>query len=242
MSRHNPGSVTDHRTGLPALVLGTLVVSCGGGAVESFLSEYSQAVCHRIHECCASGDAPSPLKDTDEASCFAAYADFRHEIQSAMSYHLVRFDSAVGSQCLARLRTSACQEVFDGMYGVQRVCGNAFPGTGRLGDPCDDDFVCESNDCVGQSCVTRPCSTQAGCLATEYCSSGTRCLPLLAPGDPCTDSDSCGNGGACLEKKCAPRRQDGETCRSPRECVGTCTIRGSIQAAGTCRPGLCQGR
>ena len=94
------------------------------------------------------------------------------------------------------------------------TCGGPQGIACRFGLGCDVDL---SDPNLNGTCVSlaagQPCHTDAGCLATELCLSGT-CTPRRAGGQSCADAPTscggftvCGTGGTC-----APAGHVGEAC------------------------------
>src|SRR5262249_34129613 len=130
--------------------------TCGSDGLQSFSSDYASAFCHRAFQCCATADLPLVAHATSEATCVTMMRNTLDKNGAqAIAMGLVRFDAAAARQCLAAFQ-SACSAIFDAKFGRISACADVFVGAVPLGGPCDDDFVCESNDCESQSCVTRP--------------------------------------------------------------------------------------
>lgn len=229
---------------IAALIPVIVALGCGGpagGSIDSFVPEYAQAVCHRVFGCCAEADRPRGIPGPDENSCASTTAEMlRKNLALSLQYNEVKFDGEAGVRCLAKLRTGACSELFDGAYGSLVACADVFTGPRQLGEACDADFVCASGDCEGQTCVVRPCSGPNQCAVTEYCSSKV-CVPRVAIGDACIFDGACPVGAICSQGKCAPRRQIGESCATPKECTESCSSTAPGPSMGVCRAGRCQG-
>jgi hypothetical protein len=220
--------------------------TCGPDALGSFTESYAKAYCHRAFACCAAADAPTATNAATEAACVTnAGTRLGKEGPTLVADGLLRFDSRAAAQCLKDLE-GACSAVFEPKFGRLIPCGDVFVGAVPLGGPCDDDFVCASDDCEGQMCVVRPtpCATVT-CAAGQYCDSAGTCEPLGAVGDDCR-AHQCAAELACLVSsyKCATPLADGQTCGYPSDCAGSCTLLTAPSlptSGGTCRPGLCQG-
>jgi len=224
-------------------VLLLALAGCGsGGDYDSFIDRYSQAACHRVFTCCRPADLSVVHQPADEATCASTTsARARKEVADLMRYGLVSYDAEAGQRCLSLLASATCGQLFDREYGQLVGCPNFFPGTAPLGAPCDDDFTCASEWCVSQSCQPRPCA--GGCPAGQACDDDKGCIPITPLGAACSSLEgTCGPDAACLDQHCAPRRADGDMCKSADECAGTCDAKPSLPpATGMCRPGLCQG-
>lgn len=228
------------KTGLLALML----AGCGSSAddFDSFIDRYAQASCHRIFTCCQAADLARVHQTGDEASCAAGVAMRGRQAIGPLLNYGVRFDAAAGKKCLDLLASASCGQIFGAKYGTLDGCPNFLPGTTPLGGACDDDFVCESNWCVSQSCRPRPCAP--GCPAGQVCDGESTCIAATPLGGACSAlRGACTTGTVCLDQQCAPPRADGAMCKNADDCAGTCDLLPTTDpsATGMCRPGLCQG-
>jgi hypothetical protein len=223
----------------------TALLGCGssGDDYDTFVDRYAQAVCHRAFSCCRPADLMRVHQTGDEASCAAGAAMRGHqEAAELLRYGLVRFDANAGKKCLDLLASAGCGQLFGAKYGTLDGCPNFLPGTTPLGGACDDDFVCESNWCVSQSCRPRPCA--AGCPAGQVCDGESSCIAATPLGGTCSAlTGACTAGTVCLDQQCASPRAEGASCKHVDDCAGTCDLSPTTDpsATGTCRPGLCQG-
>jgi hypothetical protein len=228
-----------------SLALAVLALpTCSPDALGSFTESYSKAVCRRAFECCSPADAMTALNAPDEASCVTKNATrLGKEGPQLVADGLLRFDSQAASQCLKDLE-GTCSAVFEPKFGRLIPCNDVFVGAVPLGGPCDDDFVCASNDCEGQTCVVRPTPCAAVvCAADQSCDSTGTCQPLSAAGGDCR-THQCAADLTCVGSTytCATPLADGQACTYPYDCAGSCTDISATGPAGTCRPGLCQGQ
>jgi hypothetical protein len=201
--------------------------------LETFVSDFALAFCHRIYTCCQAIDIPSVSPGSDEAACAAEMTEnARANAQFLLGFRGITFDTAQARHCLDVLERGPCGSIFESEYGTIIACQNLFPGTRAAGDVCEDGQECTSGRCLGH-CQDAPAAT---CLKNEYLDPEPNvCVARLEGGNSCMNSRQCLEGAGCVDGICTKRVPDGQSCVSPQACVGTCG------PMGLCRPGICRG-
>jgi hypothetical protein len=107
-----------------------------------------------------------------------------------------------------------------GGTGGTTSTGTAGAGGTGLGDPCQDDFNCPSNNCEDGVCCDTKCEgTCRSCLGAETGGSNGTCGFISAgedPDDECSGSDDCDGAGVCEGCDMTPTAPGGS-------CPGACT-------------------
>lgn len=217
---------------MKTLVLGVLLVGCGGGGsgggpipIDNLASEISQASCSKIFECCNSAEVMQQFMNityngqpvTTEMQCegltnglFAQY--LIPEYKASIAAGRITYDGSAARGCIDAFVNLGCGP-YSQLSGAMSVsCDTPFirPAVGD-GGACSQSYECTGDFCDGATssadgtCKPKPTAGQSctgTCAPGLYCS-GT-CQPLLANGASCTGSEQCASGN-CAGSTCADR-------------------------------------
>jgi hypothetical protein len=146
-------------------------------------------------------------------------------------------DSALECQAGLACRAGVCAS--PGAAGA--ACGGAAADlltlytrqTAAAEHPDCDGYCSLDGRCARWVAVDGPCWSSQQCASGNHCAAG-RCAAgaVASLGEPCTGS-ACGEGAICAAGRCVARKQAGETCSSPFECLATCNVAAGA-GAGTC--------
>jgi hypothetical protein len=225
-----------------AILAAVTFCSCSGdstASVAGFAHAYAQALCSRAATCCTPDDFQSAMGGslaTCESDLRSKYENGAKLVQAGIR----RYDPAAGAECIEKVQSASCAEVFPAAPNAADPCSRFLVGARPVGSVCDGDYYCASNDCESQRCVTPPCTT-GSCPAGQYCVGNTGCATLVEQGGACTSQGMCGSQGVCDGKICVPLFEDGVACTYNRQCrSGTCgSFPGSTDK--TCRQPYCWG-
>ena len=135
---------------------------------------------------------------------------------------------------------------------IDRDCPGGFHcDGGECRVPCDDeDNPCEApllcNDATGHCEEEDPCVSDASCAGVRACEPHVQASCFDAD---CEENAQCDDGGACVDRSCAPGPpvgcDDDNPCDDPLVCDadGACVADGACENNGDCPPGapLCDG-
>ena len=211
--------------------------ACGDSPLQTFINDYPVALCRRYFECCTAVDAARFVGT--QAECVRKASEKLKTSERAIAYNLLQYNAAAGTACLTNLKSS-CDAIFNPKNGTLVICTDLFGGPRKLGQACDDDFICESGDCEGQRCVIRP-APPPPCEASEYRDPATaNCLPSQEAGTSCSLPNQCASGLACIDGQCGPQHAEGEACTSALQCKGNAACTSALEGA-VCRQPYCLG-
>jgi hypothetical protein len=224
-------------------VLALCCPCCGSGdstaSIGGFADAYAHAICARAATCCTADDFQTLVGGSQAACLQHVSANLNTNVQLVQA-GVQRYDPVAGAECVQKIQSAACPVVFAAAHDASDPCVTSIVGASALGEACDGDYFCQSEDCEAQRCVTPPCTT-GSCPAGQYCVVNTGCAAMVVEGNACTGDDMCGSADACLGSVCSPLLDDGVACSTNRQCKNaTCgLVLGA--AAKTCRQPYCQG-
>jgi len=229
---------------IPLVVALVHCLSCSGSgdsiaSVADYADAYAHAVCARAATCCTADDFET-LTGGSQAACLQQVSDNLNTKAQLVQVGIQRYDQVAGAECVRRIQSASCVEVFGVADDASDPCAAVFVGASVLGEACDGDYFCQSEDCESQSCVTPPC-TIGSCPAGDYCIVNTGCAAIIAEGNACTGDDMCGSAAACLGRVCSPLLDDGVACSTNRQCKSANCGLVPGATARTCRQPYCLG-
>ncbi len=242
---------------LPAVCSGvtTPAVSLGGRCYGGTAPECRSGTCTggTCPRRCREQGGPGELCDVD-ADCRTG--NFCQALGSGTGVGTCAALGTSGAICTTQAQCA------DGLYcsGLQRCAEFASEGESCLQAACAPGLWCST--AAGTVCIARA-QADGACTADAQCEQGLWCAPesgtcqpavTRAEGVSCTRARECGEPFTCLEGAdggaCGPRRQDGSTCSSDRDCTvlsrcidATCTPlprTGEPCTPGGCLHGTCE--
>ena len=140
------------------------------------------------------------------------------ELKSSIDAGKVRYDADTGAECLRRVPTQACEELFEGE--VQTLCA-ALVGQLPPGAACNPN----TSECAGGFCLSSPAGT-----------CGSFCKELVKKGGECSSSEPCEINLACVDGVCTALPRKGEACLGEEH---QCQGRAFCEGGNTSEPGTC---
>jgi hypothetical protein len=215
-----------------ALVLmGLVLVACGGVSQEDYRESYGEALCHRQARCGEIRDEDACVR---EARGFASayreaglivYAQYEGSIRAGR----LRFNEEAAQECVQHVRDLSCNEPLPpARSGV--IC-DVLEGQQKDGEPCliteecGEASYCERTD--GPVCETGTCKARLGLgqrvsnfqeCAPGLVLVGATCQAPLGEGEACVGDSVCASGLYCAGGNLWCRRfaLEGESCGTER--------------------------
>ena len=238
------------------LVIGILIVACGGddnsvsisSNKDNFCSQIAEVACHNLYQCCAEGEIENYLNVSDPRTESQCRDDLTKrcerstaKLNDALDNKRATFDSKAMNDCLNALvaPSGTCATVDSMLPWVDACMTSAFVGAVADGAMCYATFECAGSDSYcspGQTCTAlptqnMPCS-QFGCASGLYCAATATCQPLVAQGGMCTSSSQCAKDLFCDTSQTTP------TCTALHDGGQRCTSNQSCKS-NQCNPGTC---
>jgi hypothetical protein len=129
---------------------------------------------------------------------------------------------AANQTCAQTPAGTTCGDPASCSAGVQ-MSGRTCDGAGNC--PPAEIKSCDQFVCGPTACLTM-CSSEADCIAGDYCDSGGNCQTKKAPGAPCGSPNECATGSVC--------GAEGVCCDN--SCSGPCESCKLSTSPGTCAP------
>lgn len=224
-------------------------------SVEEFESQFerliSEEACEAVYACPKEQDvriyAYFRRAGADKSTCVETVTNegsglFGLDLQGQIDRGLVEYDGTKASACLDAIRdtdSSTCTP-FPDQGSLPEPCFEVLSGTQSEGDPCTDNFHCQSGACdetvdngecygtctgsretvgEGKTCDSahRECDASADLICEENESMDTETCKTKgggSEGDTCDSGPRCGDGLACVTRSCQEISlvAEGESC------------------------------
>jgi hypothetical protein len=233
---------------LAVVVVSLGAAGCGGGNIplSDLPARAEDVVCNAELACQAYPDS---------ASCHAALHTNLDQIQADVAAGKIKYDGAQAAACLDSESTILICRLSAPRVRQPSACAATFVGTVAAGGACLVNEDCVSARCNTANCTTGMCcvgtcaaaqptgvAVGGACMSSSQCVDGAfcdfsvvtspTCAAVKAAGQPCTSSDQCVSGTACLAmsggamttRACTKPPGHGETCSG----AGSCDDRGDF--------------
>jgi hypothetical protein len=184
--------------------------------LDDFATALADAFCSALDDCCAALTLGAGMSDCRD-SVRTSYQDQVTQLASLA----IDYDPWRAARCieLSTARLTGCSYL--GLNAHAAACRQAFRGLKELGEPCQSDIECKTEE-------ARP----------TYCDRAGSCQPRLGEGAPCA-LEGCGAGLFCdLEVlSCQPQHESGDCSLQ----IDACAADSACSPALVCAPKLAQG-
>jgi hypothetical protein len=198
--------------------IGGGISPAGPVPIEDFSEVGADVVCTQRAECCPSlFETRQEQIDRCRGTVVPITDSVVEDVQASIDAARAAYDASIAGDCLRRIEARGCRAVpADDPYG--EGCEEAFLPLVMEGGACTEDFECLTGDCE----ITSPGED------------GT-CVVRPVEGEACGTGD-CDDGLYCpsSSRMCVPKREDGSTCDSDRQCLSDTCDEGSCAANTIC--------